>query len=104
MSPRRITSPTSSSSNWSSRSFDSTPRIEAVRDRPLGAWRSAWWRTHQVMTIGLYVVAVSLSWYVKEWVKVPVTVAVFIGLGAGAAIGGILRGHLCSRNTSTGRI
>lgn len=56
------------------------------------------------MTIGLYVVAVSLSWYVKEWVKVPVTVAVFIGLGAGAAIGGILRGHLCARNTSTGRI
>ena len=60
---------------------------------PLGAWRSAWWRTHQVMIIGLYVVAVSLSWYIKEWVKVPVTVAVFIGLGAGA-IGGLLRGHL----------
>jgi len=46
------------------------------------------------MIIGLYVVAVRLSWYVKEWVKVPVTVAVFIGLGAGAAIGGLLRGHL----------
>lgn len=60
---------------------------------PLGAWRSAWWRTHQVMIIGLYVVAVSLSWYIKEWVKVPVTVAVFIELGAGA-IGGLLRGHL----------
>jgi serine/threonine protein kinase len=60
----------------------------------VGAWRSAWWRTHQVIVVALYVVAVSLGWYVKEWVKVPVTVSVFIGLGAGAAIGGLLRGHL----------
>jgi serine/threonine protein kinase len=61
---------------------------------PLGAWRSAWWRTHQVIVVGLYVVATVLGWYVKEWVKVPVTVSVFIGLGVGAAIGGVLRGHL----------
>jgi serine/threonine-protein kinase len=60
----------------------------------LGAWRSAWWRTHQVVVVGLYVVAAALGWQVKEWVKVPVTVSVFIGLGAGAAVGGVLRGHL----------
>jgi hypothetical protein len=61
---------------------------------PRRARRSAWWRTHQIAVVGLYVVAATLGWYVKEWVKVPVTVSVFIGLGAGAAIGGVLRGHL----------
>jgi serine/threonine protein kinase len=61
---------------------------------PLGAWRSAWWRAHQVAVVGLYTVAAALGWYVKEWVNVPVTVSVFIGLGASAAIGGVLRGHL----------
>ena len=60
----------------------------------LGAWRFAWWRTHQVVVVALYVVAATLGWYAKEWVKVPVTISVFIGLGAGAAIGGVLRGHL----------
>ena len=69
-------------------------RIGARPAAPLAAWRSAWWRTHQVIVVGLYVVAAALGWYVKEWVKVPVTVSAFIGLGAGAAIGGVLRGHL----------
>jgi hypothetical protein len=59
-----------------------------------GVWRVAWWRTHQVVVVGLYVIAAALGWNVKEWVEVPVTVSVFIGLGAGAAIGGVLRGHL----------
>ena len=68
----------------------SVPRPAAA----LGAWRSAWWRTHQVLVVGLYVVAATLGWYVKEWVKVPVTVSIFIGLGAVAAIGGVVRGHL----------
>ena len=58
------------------------------------AWRAAWWRTHQVVIVALYVVAAALGWQVKEWVNVPVTVSVFIGLGAAAAIGGVLRGHL----------
>jgi len=60
----------------------------------LGAVRSAWWLTHQVAVVGLYVVAAWLGWQIKEWVKVPGTVSVFIGLGAGAATGGVLRGHL----------
>lgn len=57
-------------------------------------WRAAWWRTHQVVIVALYVVAAALGWEVKEWVKVPVTVSVFIGLSAAAVIGGVLRGHL----------
>lgn len=60
----------------------------------LGARRSAWWLTHQVVVVGLYVIAASLGWHIKEWVKVGLTVSIFIGLGAGAAIGGVLRGHL----------
>jgi hypothetical protein len=60
----------------------------------LREWRSAWWRTHQAVVVGLYLVASALGWQVKEWVDVPVTVAVFIGIGACAAIGGVLRGHL----------
>jgi hypothetical protein len=60
----------------------------------VGHWRSGWWLTHQVVVVGLYVVATALGWQIKEWVKVGVTVSVFIGLGAGAAIGGVLRGHL----------
>jgi hypothetical protein len=31
---------------------------------------------------------------IREWVKTPTTVSLFIALGVGAAIGGVLRGHL----------
>jgi hypothetical protein len=54
----------------------------------------AWWRTHQVAVVGLYAAAAALGWQVKEWTEEPVTVSVFIGLGAAAAVGGLLRGHL----------
>ena len=64
------------------------------RPAPLEVWHTAWWRTHQVVIVGLYVVAAALGWQVKEWIKVPGTVSIFIGLGAAAAIGGVLRGHL----------
>jgi serine/threonine protein kinase len=56
--------------------------------------RSTWWRTHQVTIVGLYLIAATLGWYVKEWIKVPVTESLFIGLGACAAVGGVLRSHL----------
>ena len=42
----------------------------------------------------LYVVAATLAWQIKEWVETPVTVAIFLALGAAATIGGVLRGHL----------
>ena len=41
-----------------------------------------------------YLVASSLGWQIKEWVNVPATVSLFIALGVGSAIGGVLRGHL----------
>jgi serine/threonine protein kinase len=56
--------------------------------------RSVWWRSHQLVVVVLYLIAATLGWYVKEWHKVPITESIFIGLGAGAAIGGVLRAHL----------
>jgi hypothetical protein len=54
----------------------------------------AWWRTHQLTIVALYAMAATLGWYLKEWVKVPVTESLFIGLGACATVGGVLRSHL----------
>ena len=56
--------------------------------------RSVWWRTHQCVVVGLYLIAVTLGWLVTEWHKGPITESLFIGLGASAVIGGVLRGHL----------
>ena len=56
--------------------------------------RSVWWRTHQCVVVGLYLIAVTLGWFVTGWHKGPITESLFIGLGASAVIGGVLRGHL----------
>ena len=55
---------------------------------------AAWWRVHQIVIALLYIAAATLAWQLKEWVETPVTVAIFLALGAAATIGGILRGHL----------
>ena len=55
---------------------------------------AAWWRVHQIVIALLYITAAMLAWQLKEWVETPVSVAIFLALGAAAAIGGILRGHL----------
>ena len=55
---------------------------------------STWWRIHQLVIMCLYIGAASLGWQIKEWVAAPATVSLFIALGVGAAIGGVLRGHL----------
>ena len=34
-----------------------------------------------------------IAWQIKEWVETPLTVAIFLALGATATIGGVLRGH-----------
>ena len=56
--------------------------------------RVVWWRTHQFIVVGLYLITSTLGWYVKEWYKVAVTEFLFIALGAAAAAGGVLRVHL----------
>ena len=53
-----------------------------------------WWRTHQIVLAVLYIAAAVLAWQIKEWMETPVTVSIFLALGACATIGGVLRGHL----------
>jgi serine/threonine protein kinase len=55
---------------------------------------STWWRVHQIVVILLYIGAAASAWQMKEWLETPLTVSLFLALGAGATIGGVLRGHL----------
>jgi hypothetical protein len=55
---------------------------------------TTWWRVHQLVIIALYFAASALAWQIKAWIETPVTVAIFIALGAAATIGGVFRGHL----------
>jgi predicted Ser/Thr protein kinase len=59
-----------------------------------GAPRLTWWRVHQLTIVGLYVVCSMVAWQIKDWIETPVTVAIFIAIGAAATVGGVLRGHL----------
>jgi serine/threonine protein kinase len=52
-----------------------------------------WWRTHHLVIIGLYVIAVTAGWQIKEWLA-GLTTTIFVVLGVAAAVGGVLRGHL----------
>jgi hypothetical protein len=58
------------------------------------ARHATWWRVHQVVITLLYIAAAAFAWQIKEWVETPVTVSIFLALGAVATIGGVLRGHL----------
>jgi hypothetical protein len=55
---------------------------------------AALWAAHHLAVVLLYALAAILAWQNKERVETPVTVAIFLGLGAAATIGGVLRGHL----------
>jgi len=69
--------------------------LAAVGDgAPVQMRTTTWWRTHQIVVGVLYIVAAVLSWQIKEWIETPVTVSIFLALGACATIGGVLRGHL----------
>jgi hypothetical protein len=54
----------------------------------------SWWRIHQLVIVAMYLGAATLGWQVKEWINMPATVSLFIAMGVGAAIGGVLRCHL----------
>jgi serine/threonine protein kinase len=53
-----------------------------------------WWRTHQAAVIALYAVAAATTWEIKESFAGSVPLWLFVVLGVGTAIGGIVRGHL----------
>ncbi len=65
----------------------------AVVDRPQ-LRSSTWWRTHQLVAIVLYVIASAHAWQIKEWLREPISLWVFVLVGITGSIGGIIRGHL----------
>jgi serine/threonine-protein kinase len=52
------------------------------------------WSAHQIVIAVLYILAAALAWLNKERIEVPLTVSIFLALGAIATVGGVLRGHL----------
>jgi hypothetical protein len=52
-----------------------------------------WWRTHQLVVLGLYFVACGAAWQAKEWMP-GVATSVFVGACIAATIAGVFRGHL----------
>jgi hypothetical protein len=55
---------------------------------------ATWWRVHQIIIAVLYIVGATMAWQIKDWMETPITVSIFLALGAVATIGGVLRGHL----------
>lgn len=55
---------------------------------------AAWWRVHQLAIFVAYATCAVIGWRIKDRVETPVTVALFLALGATATIGAVLRGHL----------
>lgn len=76
--------------------FASAAEIERALDavEPARAFRlmAAWWRTHQLVVIVLYVTACALTWQIKEW-RPGVTTAIFVVVAMAATVAGVLRGH-----------
>jgi predicted Ser/Thr protein kinase len=68
--------------------------LTAVGEARRPAAHATWWRVHQIAIALLYIAGAVLAWQIKEWIETPITVAVFLALGAVATIGGVLRGHL----------
>jgi predicted Ser/Thr protein kinase len=56
--------------------------------------REIWWRIHQIVLVLVYATAATLGWQLKQWIETPLTVGIFLALGAAATVAGVLRGHL----------
>ena len=69
--------------------FDHPAVVEARVPRS-----STWWRTHQLVAIILYTIASAHAWQVKEWLREPRSLWIFVLLGIAGSVGGIIRGHL----------
>ncbi|HKY19770.1 MAG TPA: serine/threonine-protein kinase [Vicinamibacterales bacterium] len=65
----------------------------AIARRP-AADRSIWWRTHHVIVIVLYTIACAHAWQIKEWLREPLSLWIFVLMGIAGSVGGIVRGHL----------
>ena len=84
----------------------SVRRDETARRRQSGAARAdarsaltprgviTWWRTHQVAAMVLYIVVTTWSWRLGEWYRTTIPPWIFVGIGAGSMLAGVMRGHL----------
>jgi predicted Ser/Thr protein kinase len=73
---------------------DIVSSLRHVEGSVAGGGHTTWWRVHQLVIMASYVVATAIGWQIKEWIPTPTTVSLFVALGIGATIGGLLRGHL----------
>src|SRR5207248_10797160 len=55
---------------------------------------SIWWRTHQLTVMAVYIAATTIAWHIKEVYRGRDTLWLFVAVGVGSAISGIIRGHL----------
>jgi serine/threonine-protein kinase len=79
--------------------FKSASELTQAFDHPAIATkaspaRSAWWRTHQIVSMVLYTIATAHAWQIKEWIREPISLWVFVVMGIAASVSGIIRGHL----------
>jgi eukaryotic-like serine/threonine-protein kinase len=64
-----------------------------LRSRSAGH-AATWWHVHQLVVMAVYVAATTVAWSIKEASAASLSLWLFIAIGIGSAIGGILRGHL----------
>jgi hypothetical protein len=79
--------------------YTSAAELAEAFDHPTFALRApagtnTWWRTHQLALMVLYVLATTRGWQIKELIRGQPTLWIFLLLGVGASVGGIIRGHL----------
>jgi hypothetical protein len=65
-----------------------------LQDKILPSGAATWWRMHQCAMILLYLGAAIVAWSIKEALPLPLARWLFVAVGMGAAIVGIVRGHL----------
>ncbi|MDR1990159.1 MAG: serine/threonine protein kinase [Acidobacteriaceae bacterium] len=74
--------------------LSSSPETHAALSRPSAPRGvSTWWRTHQLVTIGMYMVGVIAMWFIKEWIGGEAEPLFFVA-GIAATVAGVFRGHL----------
>jgi serine/threonine protein kinase len=79
--------------------YASAAELAEAFDHPVLPRRAAeganiWWRTHQLAMMVLYVLATTRGWQIKEVIRGQPTLLIFLLMGIGASVGGIIRGHL----------
>jgi hypothetical protein len=75
------------------RALERPERSRGAHSRGAPGRLATWWRTHQFVAIGLYFIASSLCWQIKEW-QPGFTTAIFVAVAVVSTVAGVIRGHL----------